>query len=240
MKRLAPLFAFALLAASPATAMADDNRPFPQIRITGEGTATLAPDMAVVTMSVVSEADTAREALSKNNRAMGSVLAAMKAEGIEERDLQTSDFRIDPRYSHSGSSIRSGGSPEIDGFRVFNSLTVRIRDLAKLGTILDKSVTLGINQGGNIAFTNDDPAEALTAARKAAMEDALARARTLTEAAGIGLGQIIEISEQSFQPGPVPIARAQVIAKYTEESVPVAGGENQYRVTVNVAIELDQ
>ncbi len=241
MRKFVALIAAIMVLLPQSAAFADNhNRPVPQIRVTGEGSSEIPPDMAIVTMTVLREADTAREALSENNKAMAAVMAAMTGAGIAERDLQTSNFNITPRYSRAGSSIKREEPPRIDGYRVSNSLTVRVRDLAKLGDILDLSVTLGVNQGGNIAFANDDASAALEAARIDAMKDALKRARTLTEAAGVGLGSILEISEQSFQPSPVPIARARTMAMEAIETVPVAGGENQYRVTVNVAIELKQ
>ncbi len=93
-----------------------------------------------------------------------------------------------------------------------NSLTLRIRDLAKLGEVIDRSVKLGINQGGEINFTNNDPEAAVTEARKAAMQEAMAKAKTLTEAAGVSLGRVIEISENFCPPhaaADVPRCRGQ-------------------------------
>lgn len=219
------------------SAVADD-RPPPQIAVTGEGEMALAPDMAVLSLAVTSQAETARAALDANNKAMADVLKAMQAMGIDERDLQTSGFSITPQYVYPKRS-NEAEPPRIVGYQVNNSLTVRVRDLTKLGEIIDRSVTLGVNQGGNITFTNDGPDAAVTEARKNAMADALARARTLTQAAGIGLGKILSISEQSFNPRPVPMARAEMSMR-ADGAVPVAAGENTYRVQVNVTFELEQ
>ncbi|WP_419906148.1 SIMPL domain-containing protein [Hoeflea sp.] len=225
----------------PAIA-ADSDAPKPGIvAVTGEGTARLVPDMAVMTLTVMRQEKTAREALDANNSAMAAVLAAMRADGIEERDLQTSGFSIDPQYFYPDRKNNEPAEPVITGYRVMNSLTVRIRDLDKLGAILDKSVSLGVNQGGQIMFTNDDPSAAITEAREAAMKDAVSKATTLVEAGGAALGRITQISEQQFRPQPMPVARAEMALKASADaSVPVASGENAYRVSVNVSFEINQ
>ena len=211
------------------------------ISVSATGTASVAPDMAIINLAVVREAKTAREALSENNKAMAAVLAAMKAEGIEDRDLQTSNFNIQPRYFYP--QRQSNGEqkpPRITGYIVSNALTVRIRDLSRVGAVLDQSVSLGVNSGGNINFTSENPDETLQSARKNAMQKAIAKATTLVEAAGVSLGRITSISEQGGHRPPVPrkLARASIAAD--EAAVPVASGENSYTVTVNVTWELDQ
>lgn len=230
-------------AGAPQAALAQQSEPTPRIVVSGEGTAEVAPDMAVTTLTVVREAETAREALDANSRAMAEILAAMQAEGIEERDLQTSNFSIEPKYVYPKDPADGDREPpRIVGYTVSNSLTVRIRDLDRLGAILDRSVTLGVNQGGGISFTNDDPSEAIEEARVKAMQDAMAKAKTLTGTAGVELGKVLEISENSFRPQPVPMARAKMAMMEAADSapVPVAAGENSYSVTVNVTFALEQ
>jgi uncharacterized protein YggE len=220
---------------------AEAGDPVPRILVTGEGSVDLAPDMATLSLSVVREAETATAALEANSTAMGEVLAAMKAENIEARDLQTSGFSIQPKYVYPPRS--SKGEPEpprIVGYTVRNSLAVRVRDIARVGAILDKSIALGVNEGGNIAFGNDDPSAALTEARVLAMQDAMGKAGTLAKAAGVEVGSILEISEQSFSPRPVPMARAEMSMVRSAEAVPVATGENTYRVRVNVSFAIEQ
>lgn len=218
---------------------ADD--PQPRIRVTGEGSVDIAPDMAVLLLSVSREAPTAREALTANSAAMSKVLEAMTGLGIDKRDLQTASFDIQPRYTYPN---RQNGEPaeppRLVGYTVRNALSVRVRDISKVGEVLDTSVTLGVNEGGNIHFTNDDPSAAITKARGRAVEAAMAKARTLADAAGVGLGDILEISEQSFTSRPAPMMVKGLTAMDSVESVPVAAGENSYSVTVHLSLAITQ
>lgn len=227
------------VAAIPVAAMAQDRPREAVIVVSGEGEARLAPDMAVMNLAVVKQAETAGQALSDNNSAMAAVLEDLKGAGIAERDLQTSGFSIAPQYRQDKTESGSFEPPVIVGYQVTNGLTVRIRDLAKLGDIIDRSVRLGINQGGDISFTNDDPASAVTEARKAAMQEALDKAKTLTDAAGVSLGRVIEISENFARPMPAPMMYRATMAKEMSDAVPIASGENTYTVTVNVTFGLD-
>jgi uncharacterized protein YggE len=228
------------IAAAPGAALADP-RPAPHITVVGEGEMAASPDMAILSLSVLREADTARAALDADNKAMADVIDAMKGAGVADRDLQTSGLAIDPRYSAAKPNGEQQEEPRIIGYRAVNTLTVRVRDLGKLGAIIDKSVSLGVNQGGGITFTNDDMSKPMEEARKRAMMDAIARAKTLTEAAGVKTGKIIEISEQSYRPVPQPMAmKARSFAAAPADSVPVQAGENTYHATVTVTFEINQ
>lgn len=224
----------------PAVAQAEDRPPLPRIIVTGEGDATTAPDMAILTLSVLRQADTARAALDANSAAMGEVIAALKADGIDARDLQTSGFSINPRwfYPPSPNDGSEPAQPRIVGYDVVNTLTVRVRDLSRLGAAIDKSVSLGVNQGGQIMFVNDNPAAVISQARAKAVEDAMARAATLAKAAGVEVGPVLEISEQSMAPRPLPILEAKMAD--AAAAPPIETGENAYRVTVTVTFGIKQ
>ncbi|MCB1468688.1 MAG: SIMPL domain-containing protein [Rhizobiaceae bacterium] len=231
------LFA-SLLAASialPAAASAAEPQT-PQVLVVGEGEMSVAPDMAILSLSVMREAKTAREALDANNDAIAAVIAAMKSAGIAERDLQTANLQINPRYDYVS---KPDGTQEgrLAAYQVTNTLAVRVRDIGKAGELLDKAVTLGVNQGGNIVFTNEDPSATITEARKKAVADAMAKAKTLAGAAGVSLGRIKEMSELSYTPRPVSI-EAKSFDAAPQASVPIAAGENAYKVQVNVTFEL--
>jgi len=222
-------------------AAAEDATPRqPLIIVSGEGQAAVAPDMAVVTLSVIKQSKTAQDALDQDNKAMGAVLATLKNGGIAERDLQTSGFAIQPQYNYPAANNGQQPPPELVGYQVSNGLTVRIRDLNKLGGIIDQAVGLGINQGSDIQFVNEKPDAALEAARKDAMANAAAKARTLAEAAGVKVGKVIEITENSVRSAPQPMMRATLMKQASDGTMPIQGGENSYNVTVNVTYALEQ
>jgi len=218
---------------------AEGERREATIMVSGEGEATVAPDMAVISLAVVRDAETAADALSANSAAMAEVLADLKGQGIADKDLQTTDFSIQPKYKQETRTDGTYEAPVIVGYTVSNGLTVRVRDLSKLGAIIDQSVKLGVNQGGGISFTNDDPEATIEAARKQAVAKAAAKAKTLTEAAGVKLGRVVEISENFARPMPQVYAAAPM-AKMADESVPIASGENLYSVTVNITYAIEQ
>tara|TARA_R110002020_G_scaffold207296_3_gene412757 strand:- start:2637 stop:3365 length:729 start_codon:yes stop_codon:yes gene_type:complete len=235
--------AASLFATAPQAFAQDAKAPEPGlISVSGEGVAAVAPDMAVVSLSVLREAETARAALDANNAAMSEVLAAMKQEGIAERDLQTGAFSIQPRWVYPQNQNGSTEEPRITGYTVTNTLTVRIRDLSRLGAILDSSVSLGVNQGGDVMFTNDDQETIRETARLDAIAKAKAKAEAMVEALGVSLGRIAQISENSYSAPPMPMMRAEMAmaAPKADSSVPVASGENEYRVTVSVTWEIAQ
>jgi uncharacterized protein YggE len=227
--------ALAATLAMPAAALASDARPVPRIVVSGEGEAAIAPDVAILSLSVMREAKTARAALNANNDAMAAVIAAMKSSGIAERDLQTAGMQIVPRYNYPQKNDGSQ-QPELVAYQVTNTLSVRVRDIDKTGEILDKAVTLGVNQGGNITFTNDDPSAIVAEARKKAVADSMAKAKTLAQAAGVSVGKVLEISDQNIAPMPMPMnAKAFAAAR---DAVPVEPGENSYHVQVNITFEI--
>jgi uncharacterized protein len=242
MNVLAIASALAIVAAQPAfaqNATNDDEKRPATISVMGEGEAAIAPDMAIVTLTVVREAETAREALTASNQAMDEVLAAMRTAEIADRDLQTSNFAIQPQYVYPDGDSQPQ-QPRITGYEASNTLTVRLRDLEKLGALLDEAVTLGVNQGGNIIFTNDDPSTTLNEARRDAVGDARERAEILAEAAGVELGRILSIDEQTMMPQPIPMARMEARSFDAAAAVPVATGENAYRITVTMRFEIEE
>jgi uncharacterized protein YggE len=209
-----------------------------RIVVIGEGEATVRPDIAVLSLSVMREAQTAREALDQNSKSMAEVIAAMKAAGVAEIDLQTAGLQINPRYDYTN---KPDGTQEarLAAYQVTNTLTVRVRDLARTGEILDKAVTLGVNQGGSLVFTNDDPSATLKDARRKAVADAVDKATTLAEAGGVKLGQVIEISDVAYAQPPVPIEAKAFARGAGDAAVPIEAGENAYKVQVNVTFELN-
>jgi uncharacterized protein YggE len=236
---LMPFMLAAGLVLPLAALAAEPEKREPVIIVTGEGDAAVAPDLAIITLGVTKTEKSAREALTGNNQAMAALLNALKERGIADKDLQTSDFAIQPQFSYPENADGTQKPPVLVGYQVTNMLTVRIRDIAKLGEILDQTVTLGANQGGDIRFTNDKPEQTIETARIAAVKNAFAKAKVLADAAGVKLGRVVEIADNVSRPEPLPITRMSM-AKEASDAVPVATGENSYSVNVNVTFAIEQ
>lgn len=232
--RPAGLVAAGLLVASTLSVHAAEPPPLPVVEVTGVGEARAAPDMAVIDLTVAREADTAREATSAANEAMTAVLARLRDMGIAERDLQTRRFAIEPRIEYPKQAPEEPRAPRVVGYTARNALTVRVRELSMVGQVIDQAITLGVNQGGDVRFVNENPAAVLREARAAAMTDARDRATTLVEAIGARLGPVQHIAEHQERPMPRPLAATRMMeaSDSGEAGVPLASGENTYTVTV--------
>lgn len=223
----------ALAAAQAPLAMADDQGPA-TITVTGEGVVTAAPDLATVSLGVTTQGDTAAEAMAANTAALAKVLERVKATGVEERDIQTSNLNLNPNWSGTDGN----GAPTIQGYVATNVVQLRVRDLTKLGEVLDAAITDGANTLNGINFGLAEPDPAMDDARKEAVEAARDRAQLLTKAAGVGLGRILSISESGGYAPPMPMYRME--AAMADAAVPVEGGEVGVTASVTITWEIAQ
>jgi uncharacterized protein YggE len=198
------------------------------VTVTGEATVGVAPDAAIIRIGVSSQEKTAREAGEANAKQMTSVLAAIKASGIAERDIQTSRLSLQPQYDPN-----KGGTARLTGFQANNQVTVRIRDIDTLPSVLDRAIAAGANEMSGIEFVVSEQSKLLDQARDDAIADARRKAELYARAAGAKLGQVVSISEEGVtppQPRPMQAVRAG--------AVPVAPGEQTLRAIVSVSYEL--
>jgi uncharacterized protein YggE len=217
----------ALAAILAVPAQAADPRT---ISMTGHGEIRGVPDMAQVTSGVITNATTAAQALAANSARMKSVFAALEKLGVPQKNIQTTNFFISPQYTDSGSN-----SPRhIVGYQVTNDVSVRLDDVAKVGSTLDALVTAGANQMNGISFSIKEPAPLLEKARTQAIADARARAVTYAKTAGVSLGSILSISEGGIEP-PRPILMYRMAAS---AATPVAEGEQSVTANVSVVWEI--
>ena len=244
MRRIAAaLIPFALAAALAAPAFAQQVTVTPGIiTIEGLGEVVAKPDMAIVTSGVTSQGATARDALTANTADMAKLIETLKAAGIADRDIQTSGFSVSPNYVYSNEVDANGYSkpPRINGYIVSNQVTIRVRDLTALGTILDQSVTVGANTVNGVSFSVADPANLYTEARKKAFADARAKAELYAEAAGVELGDIAAITETQGYGVPQPYMMREMAAADMAAPVPVQAGELSFTINVTVSWQLDQ
>ncbi|WP_408077423.1 SIMPL domain-containing protein [Sphingomonas plantiphila] len=201
--------------------------------VVAEGQVNRVPDIATIRAGVVTQGGTAAEALAANAREMASVLAALKAAGIAARDIQTATISLNPQYRYGDNQ-----PPVITGYQASNSVSVKFRDIARSGAILDALVKQGANQidGPNLSI------EAIDAATDAARVDAIKRARARAElyagALGMRVVRIVSVSEamDGGAPGPVPQMMVRAEAKDATQLVP---GEQQVGASVRVRFLLN-
>lgn len=222
------------LSAFPAAAAAQaETEKTPRIiSLTGLGSVTASPDLARISTGVATEGNTAREALAKNTAAMSRIVAEIKTQGLDPKDIQTTDFAIHPIYTHN----KDGSQAMISGYRAVNSVTVTVRDIARLGEILDKVVSLGSNQIGGIEFAINDPESLQDRARRDAMTNASQKAKLYADAAGATLGRVMSISEEAIAPPPHPIYARAMEAKSAD--VPIEPGSEKLQIRLHVTWEL--
>lgn len=217
--------------ACTASAVAAEGR----ITVTGTGSVQAPPDMAVISLGVSTEGETAADAMQANSAAMTAVLDRLKEAGLEARDLQTSDLSLSPRWENpSNGDLRT---PAIVGYLASNQLSVRVRDLSALGTILDVAVRDGANTLGGLSFGMLDSDAQEDEARRLAVADAMHRAEVLASAAGVTLGALIEMSESGGPGGPVPMARMEMAMA---DAVPVAAGEVGLTASVTMVFAIGE
>ena len=166
---------------------------------------------------------------------MTKVVEALKDEGIDPKDIQTTNFSVNPVYDQR--PYDKPQPPVVVGYRVTNQVRISLHDTKKLGAILDKVVTLGSNQIDSIAFGVDEPEALKDEARKLALKNVTDNAKLYAEAAGVGLGPILSISEEesSYQPNFAPAAVRMEMAK----DVPIEAGTATVEVRVRVTWEIN-
>jgi uncharacterized protein YggE len=228
-----------LLAASlPAhPALAHDEAQKRTISLSATGAVKTTPDKVDISTGVTSEAKSAREALDANTEAMAKVIEALKADGIEPKDIQTVNFAVGPIYEQRPYDRPDGKAPLIVGYRVTNQVRITLHDTKKLGAILDKVVTLGANQIDAIEFGVEEPEALKDEARKLALKNVADNAKLYAEAAGVILGQILSISEEesAYYPRAVPAAASMDM----KEAVPIEAGTATVEVRVRVSWEIN-
>jgi uncharacterized protein YggE len=201
------------------------------VTVAGTGTVTAAPDMAEITTGVVTQAPTAAQALAANSQAMERLLQALGTLGVAARDIQTTNISVSPLRRQG----RDGQPPEITGYEVTNQVRVKVRDLSRLGRVLDQQVGQGANLVYGIQFGRQEPAPLLDEARKRAMADARRKAELYAGAASLKVGRVVAVQEAgAASPRSEMAPRVMMSA-----AVPVAPGEQEIQASVTVTFTLE-
>jgi uncharacterized protein YggE len=217
-------------------ASADGERPR-TITINASGSVEAEPDLADISLGVLTEAEKAGKAVADNAKAMSRVIEALKKAGIAAKDIATDQYAINPIYAHY-KSASGGQSNRIDGFRVTNNATVVVRDVTRLGELIDLAAENGANQFRDIDFRVSGQDAKLDEARREAMANAIRRAKLYAEAAGIELGKVMTISEHVQGLPPQPRYRGRE-ASTMAAATPIEPGQQRLTVNVSVVWQLD-
>jgi len=197
--------------------------------VTATGKTTRVPDLATIRAGVVTQAATAAAALSDNANRMSAVLSALKRAGIQPRDIATANVSLQPQYRYEDNK-----PPVITGYQATNNVSIRFRDIAKSGAILDALVAQGANQIDGPNLSLDQPDAALDEARVDAVKRAQARAQLYAKAAGLSVSRILTIAEGGEIAGPPPPMPVYRMAVAKAADTQVMPGESDVTVTITV------
>lgn len=219
-----------VLAPRPAQAVDPAAAPEHTISVSGIGRVTTVPDVADVGVGVTVTRAKVRDAQAAAATAMTAVIAALRAAGVADKDIQTTSLSLQPVYDYSN----SGNPPKLTGYQIVNAVQATVRKLDTISDVIDGALAAGATTLNGITFRVDDPSAAEAQARDAAMKDARARADALAKDAGVTITGVASISEQSANvPVPMPyLPTAGALDKAA--STPIQAGTNEVDVTVSV------
>lgn len=203
------------MACSPMTG----NGGMSTITVNGVGEARVAPDMATIQLGVTTQAESAAQAMSQNAERQTAVIAALAEAGIEQADIQTSGLNLNPMMDYG-----ENRAPTVAGYQASNMVSVRVRDIARLGEVMDAIVNAGANEINGIAFQREDGSDAQDDARRNAVQDARRKAEVLAEASGLTLGPVLALRDTPQPDGPRPMMM-DARAASSGASTPIAAGE---------------
>ena len=227
------ILAAVLASAVAAPVLAQDDRAAFEattLRLSATGEAQAAPDIATITLGVQTDAPSAAEALRQNRIQMTATLSALKAQGVMEKDIQTTGLSLNPQYV-----FHDGDPRRLTGYQALNNVTVTVRDLTRLGAAVDAVVAAGANQVNGIAFGLADPQTAENKARRAAMKALQAKATLYAEASGYRLDRLVSLSDTAGAVQPIMVTAMRRMAV---PSTPTEPGELDVAATVSAVYEL--
>jgi uncharacterized protein len=231
------LAACMFVAGGPALAQEPPPPPPPmppaRIIVTGEGNVTVAPDYAEITSGVTTQAKTAKDATDANSKAMAALNAALQNAGIAPADIQTMRFSVAPVYGPP----QQNNPPKLVGYSVSNQLGIKVRQIGKVGSILDALIAAGATDAGSVQFMHSDTSKALDQARQAAVADARRKAELYAQTAGLTLGSVAWITESPAYAPPGPMGGMRLFAA-AATPVPIAAGEDTLSAQITVGFDV--
>ncbi len=187
-----------------------NSKPVNTLQMSGEGKITATPDLATVTIGVVGQGSTATAVQNQTTQKVNQVIAYIKSQGVADKDISTSEFSLEPQQNYP--NIPVAGAPTIVGYSGNQTVTVMVhgvdKDQSVLDKIIDGAVTNGANQiqGVDLSFENSTLSTLQQQAQQAAINDAKQKAQVLAQQAGLTLGKVVNVSENSSPVMPLPFA----------------------------------
>jgi len=212
-----------------------DQQNANQITVSGEGKVYAKPDVALVSLGVTSQRTTVTDVTKTNTDKMNAIIDAVKKLGIDEKDIQTTNYNLTPNYNWTE---KQGNI--FQGYTLEQDIQVKIRDFTKIGDVLSQGTTNGANVVGNLQFTIDNPEQFKEQARAKAIAQAKANAQNLANESGVGLGKLINVFE-GYTPSPVMYNSAKAMGAGIADSAPVPTiqpGQQEIDVTINLTYQV--
>jgi uncharacterized protein YggE len=228
------VLALMILAAAPVPALAQDAERHPTtLNLSASGEVEATPDMATLSLGVTSQAPRAAEAARSNAQSMDAVVTTLKRQGLADRDIQTSGLGLGAQYAYPQNQ-----PPKLTGYQASNQVSVVVRDLSKLGPLIDAAAGAGATQINGVSFGLKDPQAAEDEARRQAVKALTAKARLYAQATGYRIVRLVNLSEGGG--APAPFSAPMVMARAKIAATPVEAGELSVRIEVTGVYELAQ
>lgn len=224
----------------------DKNANQDTIVVSGKGELTVKPDIAEISFSVTSENMDVSKASDAVNTKIAAIVAKLKADGMDEADIKTTGYDIEPQYNYVNNPVpmngvyMPSGNQVLAGYNVTDSIDIKIRDLTKAGSIVTDLGTLGVTNMSGLNFTEDKYDALVLQARDAAIADARTQAQDLAKSLGVKLVKIVSYSDQSQPIYYATNAMAVPSAMGGVAKAVLPTGQNTITANVSVTYEIQQ
>ena len=216
------------------TGTASAEEALPTLTMNGVGSAQIAPDMAEITLGVITEAKDAAKAHGDNAAQAARVQAAVKALGVAERDIQTTRYDFSPIYD-----VKDNGRSVTTGYTVTNAIVVKVRNLANVGKVIDAALANGANRVDSLEFSASDPSAAKNAALADAARDARSKADAVARALGVRIVRILNVYADAQSPAPRNFMPMMMAKEAYDAGTPISAGELSFEASVNISYVIE-
>ena len=216
------------------TGTASAEEALPTLTMNGVGSAQIAPDMAEITLGVITEAKDAAKAHSDNAAQAVRVQAAVKALGVAERDIQTTRYDFSPIYD-----VKDNGRSVTTGYTVTNAIVVKVRNLANVGKVIDAALANGANRVDSLEFSASDPSAAKDAALADAARDARSKADAVARALGVRIVRILNVYADAQSPAPRNFMPMMMAKEAYDAGTPISAGELSFEASMNISYVIE-